>query len=63
MLLVFQIGKLVQSLSSQLTAKGKEINEYREKHGLRIRGEEETQTQHKEAATTSSGVLVQQPAS
>merc|ERR1711893_544146 len=37
-----QLGKLVETLGGQMEAKGREINEYREKNNIRVRGEEES---------------------
>ena len=56
----FKIGKLVDTLSVQLENKGKELNSYREKHGIRIRGEDDSQEEKSSDAPKSgtSGVLV-----
>merc|ERR1712198_44447 len=35
-----QLTKVIESLNEKLVSKGKELNEYREKHGIRVRGEE-----------------------
>jgi len=54
------IGNVVKSLAGLLENKGKEINEYREKHNIRVRGEDENDKpkdkENKSAAST--GVLV-----
>lgn len=34
-----QISRLLEALAQQVSAKGREINEYREKHNIRVRGE------------------------
>ena len=57
---LFQIGKLVDTLTQQLENKGKEINEYREKHNIRVRGEEDKQDdkEKEKKPASSQGVLV-----
>ncbi|XP_033641500.1 prefoldin subunit 2-like [Asterias rubens] len=35
-----QLGKLVEALTKQVEAKGKEINDFREKHNIRVKGEQ-----------------------
>ncbi|XP_037802216.1 prefoldin subunit 2-like [Penaeus monodon] len=57
-----QLTKVIESLNDKLVAKGKEVNEYREKHGIRIRGQddtpkEDTSSQSNNAPSTQ-GVLV-----
>ncbi|KAL4229502.1 Prefoldin subunit 2 [Mactra antiquata] len=54
-----QMGKLVESLTKQLEQKGVEINQYREQHNLKIKGEDskEPEKQDKDSAK-SGGVLV-----
>jgi len=55
----FQISKIVESLTKQLESKGTELNEYREKHNIRIRGEEESkESSSQDKSNKSSGVLV-----
>ncbi|XP_063059785.1 prefoldin subunit 2-like [Engraulis encrasicolus] len=46
-----QLTKIVESLNTQMQAKGKELNNYRERYSIRIAGEEGATT-HK---TTASG--------
>lgn len=43
-----------------MESKGKEVNEYREKHGLRIQGEENTESKKaiEGKSNTAGGVLV-----
>ncbi|KAK2145654.1 hypothetical protein LSH36_666g00000 [Paralvinella palmiformis] len=54
-----QISKIVESLTKQLESKGTELNEYREKHNIRIRGEEESkESSSQDKSNKSSGVLV-----
>ncbi|KAJ8683662.1 hypothetical protein QAD02_019454 [Eretmocerus hayati] len=43
-----QLTKVIETLNEQLTNKGKEINEYKEKYNIRIRGQEDAQKQEKE---------------
>ncbi|XP_013414903.1 prefoldin subunit 2 [Lingula anatina] len=52
-----QIAKLIETLTHQLEVKGKEINEYRSKYNLHVRGEDEQKPSEKTEAK-SSGVLV-----
>ncbi len=55
----FQLGNVVEALTSQLEKKGKELNEYREKHGIRVRGEDDKDEQKKDDSKSSTqGVLV-----
>lgn len=37
--------KVIDALNDQLTKKGIEINEYKEKHNIRIRGQDDIQQQ------------------
>merc|ERR1712142_620348 len=58
-----QLTKVIESLNEKLVAKGKELNEYREKHGIRVRGEESgnnasSAASSQSAAPSTSGVLV-----
>lgn len=34
------MSKLIETLNEQVVAKGKEVNEYREKYNIRIQGED-----------------------
>jgi prefoldin subunit 2 len=53
------MGKLVETLSRQLEAKGQEINLYRETHNLKIKGEENKDVEKQEKDTAKAGgVLV-----
>ena len=55
----FQLGKVVETLTKQLETKGKDLNEYREKYGIRVRGEEDKDDQKKDDSKSSTqGVLV-----
>ena len=42
--------------------KGKDLNEYREKHGIRLRGEDDSTEPHKDVKAAPAGVLVAQGA-
>uniref|UniRef100_T1IHB3 Prefoldin subunit 2 n=1 Tax=Strigamia maritima TaxID=126957 RepID=T1IHB3_STRMM len=56
-----QLGTVIESLNQQIVSKGKEIQDYREKHNIRIRSQDEllasiAESQQKGAA--AQGVLV-----
>ncbi|XP_044305149.1 prefoldin subunit 2 isoform X1 [Varanus komodoensis] len=59
-----QINKIIETLSQQLQTKGRELNEFREKHNIRLMGEDDQKTPSKEstegagAKSSSAGVLV-----
>lgn len=58
-----QIQKIIETLTQQLQAKGKELNEFREKHNIRLMGEDEKPTSKENsegagAKASSAGVLV-----
>uniref|UniRef100_H3AH57 Prefoldin subunit 2 n=1 Tax=Latimeria chalumnae TaxID=7897 RepID=H3AH57_LATCH len=57
-----QLGKITESLNSQMQVKGRELNEYREKYNIRLMGEEDQKQAPKEteggAKTGGAGVLV-----
>ncbi|XP_012219064.1 prefoldin subunit 2 [Linepithema humile] len=40
-----QLAKVIDALNDQVTKKGIEINEYKEKHNIRIRGQDDLQRQ------------------
>ncbi|XP_046670410.1 prefoldin subunit 2 isoform X1 [Homalodisca vitripennis] len=42
-----QLSNLIDSLNKQLTKKGIEINEYKEKHSIRIKGQDEEESTEK----------------
>jgi len=52
-----QLTKLAEVLSQQLEAKGKDLQDYREKHNIRVRGEEERAPAAKDSSS-KAGVLV-----
>ncbi|VCX30536.1 unnamed protein product [Gulo gulo] len=58
-----QIRKITEALTRQLQAKGRELNEFREKHNLRLVGEDEKPAAKESsegagAKSSSAGVLV-----
>ncbi|KAM4664037.1 prefoldin subunit 2 [Discoglossus pictus] len=57
-----QINKIIETLSVQLQAKGRELNEFREKHNIRLVGEDDQKQSPKDsgdgAKSSSAGVLV-----
>ncbi|KAM6435384.1 prefoldin subunit 2 isoform 2-T3 [Liasis olivaceus] len=59
-----QINKIIETLSQQLQTKGRELNEFREKHNIRLMGEDDQKAPSKEspegaaAKSSSAGVLV-----
>ncbi|XP_061462104.1 prefoldin subunit 2 [Rhineura floridana] len=59
-----QINKIIETLSQQLQTKGRELNEFREKHNIRLMGEDDQKAPSKEnaeeagAKASSAGVLV-----
>ncbi|NXN12703.1 PFD2 protein, partial [Indicator maculatus] len=59
-----QISKIIETLNQQLQAKGRELNDFREKHNIRLVGEEDPKQPPKEgpegagAKGGAAGVLV-----
>ncbi|XP_054760558.2 prefoldin subunit 2-like [Lytechinus pictus] len=55
-----QIEQLTKTLTKQMENKGREINEYREKHNLKVRGEQppDQAPTEKSDSSGSAGVLV-----
>lgn len=58
-----QITKLIESLQTQIVAKGKEINDFREKHNIKFQGEAESEQKSASSnenaqAKSGGGVLV-----
>ncbi|VFV20412.1 prefoldin subunit 2 [Lynx pardinus] len=58
-----QIQKIIETLTQQLQAKGRELNEFREKHNIRLMGEDDKPAAKENsegagAKSTSAGVLV-----
>ncbi|XP_066585721.1 prefoldin subunit 2 [Prorops nasuta] len=56
-----QLIKVIDSLNEQLTKKGSEINEYKEKHNIRIRGQEEILQQEEESKEPKRKVIAVNP--
>jgi prefoldin subunit 2 len=55
---VVQIAKSLIKLREDLTKKGTELNEFKEKHNIRIQGQDENNSSPAgDTNTTSSGVL------
>ena len=57
----FQIGRLIDTLQNQLREKGNELNAYRKKYDIRIRGEETNKAEasdDKSSSSKAAGVLV-----
>ncbi|XP_023696148.1 prefoldin subunit 2 [Paramormyrops kingsleyae] len=50
-----QISRLVESLNSQMQAKGRELTEYRERYNIRLVGEEEGQGKAAAASNQENG--------
>ncbi|KAG9466936.1 hypothetical protein GDO78_015857 [Eleutherodactylus coqui] len=50
-----QINKIIETLGTQLQAKGRELNEYREKHNIRVMGEDDQKQPPKESGDGSGG--------
>lgn len=38
---MFQLSNLIESLNKQVSKKGLEINEFKEKHSIRVKGQDE----------------------
>lgn len=55
---LFQMNKLVETLTKQLETKGNEINKYRERHNLKIKGEESKDMEKSSKDVKTGGVLV-----
>lgn len=55
-----QVAGVVTKLKEQLTAKGKEVNEFREKHNIKIQGEgmTEEESNKKDTKDTVQSILV-----
>lgn len=51
-----QLTKVIEALNDQLTKKGVELNEYKEKHNIKIRGQDDDLSQKdKDSGTDNSG--------
>ncbi|XP_034955125.1 prefoldin subunit 2 [Zootoca vivipara] len=59
-----QINKIIETLTQQLQTKGRELNEFREKHNIRLMGEDDQKAPSKDSTegsggkASSTGVLV-----
>ncbi|KAK8727062.1 hypothetical protein OTU49_009919 [Cherax quadricarinatus] len=54
-----QLTKVIDSLNTKMVNKGKEVNEFRAKHNIKIRGQDEIkETQQPDPTTGTQGVLV-----
>jgi hypothetical protein len=53
-----QLTTVIENMKKQLETTGVELNTYREKHGLRIQGEEKKEEKKPEEKGSSTGVLV-----
>ncbi|XP_067013407.1 prefoldin subunit 2 [Anabrus simplex] len=57
-----QLGNVISTLSEQLSKKGVELNEYKEKYNIRLRGQDEAATEAEgEQKPRTGNVLVEQP--
>lgn len=57
----FQLIKVIEALNDQLTKKGIEINEYKEKHNIRIRGQDDLQHPEEESKEAKRNAIVVNP--
>lgn len=55
---LLQISNLIEGLNKQLTKKGIEINEFKEKHSIRIRGQDEEDLPEKKVDSPARNVMV-----
>uniref|UniRef100_A0A0P4VVP7 Prefoldin subunit 2 n=1 Tax=Scylla olivacea TaxID=85551 RepID=A0A0P4VVP7_SCYOL len=54
-----QLTKVIDSLNVKLVSKGKEVNEYRAKHNIKVRGQDDIkESQQTDTTTGTQGVLV-----
>lgn len=56
-----QLTKVIEALNDQLTKKGIEINEYKEKHNIRIRGQDDLQHPEEESKEAKRNAIVVNP--
>ncbi|XP_054272192.1 prefoldin subunit 2 [Macrosteles quadrilineatus] len=53
-----QLTNLIESLNKQLTKKGVEINEFKEKHSIRVKGQDEESSSEKKVEAPARNVMV-----
>ncbi|XP_053971352.1 prefoldin subunit 2-like [Hylaeus anthracinus] len=53
-----QLIKVIDALNDQLTKKGVEINEFKEKHNIRIRGQQDVQRQGEDSKEAKRSAVV-----
>lgn len=58
---MLQLTKVIDTLNEQLTKKGVEINEYKEKHNIRIRGQDEIPQQDEDSKESKRNAIVVNP--
>ncbi|XP_033212723.1 prefoldin subunit 2 [Belonocnema kinseyi] len=56
-----QLTKVIESLNEQLTKKGVEINDYKEKHNIRIRGQDEIPQHDEDSKEAKRNAIVVNP--
>lgn len=55
---MFQISNLIESLNKKVTSKGIEINEFKEKHGIRVKGQDDEDKSEIKAEAPARNVMV-----
>lgn len=59
--IIFQLTKVIETLNEQLTKKGVEINDYKEKHNIRIRGQDEIPQHDEDSKEAKRNAIVVNP--